>query len=275
MVICGLLAVAALLWPVPPSRSVRSPVRGGLARRRVGAPRDRRRTIPVLLGPGAAGMAVVVLMVAGPAGLVATCAVLATGGRLVHQALQDRRRRKAFIDLLAGLRTLGRELRAGAEPAVAAANAAAVAHGDGAVVLSELAHLTRSDARHRVGAPPSSGGPAVDDDDPRHQVLARLHSGWLLTRRHGVAFTPLIEALAADVAEQLAADERRAGEVAGPRVSGYVMALLPALGLALGIGMGADPVQVLVGSPIGAVLLLVGVSLSCIGLLWSARIVRR
>jgi tight adherence protein B len=47
------------------------------------------------------------------------------------------------------------------------------------------------------------------------------------------------------------------------------------LGLALGIGMGADPVQVLVGSPIGAVLLLVGVSLSCIGLLWSARIVRR
>ena len=74
---------------------------------------------------------------------------------------------------------------------------------------------------------------------------------------------------------KLAADERRAGEVAGPRVSGYVMALLPALGLALGIGMGADPVQVLVGSPIGAVLLLVGVSLSCIGLLWSARIVRR
>jgi tight adherence protein B len=96
-----------------------------------------------------------------------------------------------------------------------------------------------------------------------------------LTRRHGGAFTPLIDALAADLAEQISADGERSGEVAGPRMSGYVMALLPLLGLALGAGMGADPVQVLLASALGNILLLVGVSLTCAGLLWSDRIVRR
>jgi tight adherence protein B len=53
------------------------------------------------------------------------------------------------------------------------------------------------------------------------------------------------------------------------------MALLPLLGLALGAGMGADPIQVLLSSALGNILLLVGVSLTCAGLLWSDRIVRR
>ncbi len=105
--------------------------------------------------------------------------------------------------------------------------------------------------------------------------MARLRSGWTLTRRHGVAFTPLIDALAAELAEQLLADSQRAGEVAGPKMSGYVMAVLPLLGLLLGAGMGADPVEVLLRSHLGNVLLLVGTVLTCSGLLWSARIVAR
>ena len=90
-----------------------------------------------------------------------------------------------------------------------------------------------------------------------------------------MAFTPLIEDLSVDLAEQLAADRERSGEVTGSRTSGYVMAVLPMLGLMLGAGMGADPVHVLMASPVGNVLLLVGMSLTCGGLLWSARIVRR
>jgi tight adherence protein B len=166
-------------------------------------------------------------------------------------------------------------------------------------VLGGLARLARSDDRTRtrevaggvaglggaeraglgVGAGGSHvrrrGSSAESANTPTEPVFDRLRSGWLLTRRHGLAFTPLIEALAADVAEQLAADSERSGQVAGPRTSGYVMALLPLMGLALGAGMGADPVHVLLGSPLGNVLLLVGVTLTCAGLLWSARIVRR
>lgn len=111
--------------------------------------------------------------------------------------------------------------------------------------------------------------------NPAGESLKRLGTGWMLSRRHGVAFTPLIDALAEEIAQVLISDARRAGEVAGPRMSGYVMAGLPVMGLLLGAGMGADPVGVLLGTSIGRVLLVVGVVLTCAGLLWSARIVAR
>ncbi len=119
--------------------------------------------------------------------------------------------------------------------------------------------------------------PTVDGlgANPAGESLKRLGTGWLLSRRHGVAFTPLIDALAEEIAQVLIGDARRAGEVAGPRMSGYVMAGLPVMGLLLGAGMGADPVGVLLGTSIGRVLLVVGVVLTCVGLLWSARIVAR
>jgi tight adherence protein B len=231
----------------------------------------------MMLAAGALGAAAVAGAVAGPAGLLAMAAVLGTGLRLGRRALSDRRRRTARIDIQAGLRMLARELRSGAEPAVAARNAGSAARGDGAAVLLALAEWARSDDRwapvpdaaaEGVTSLTSSAAPAV-------QMSARLRSGWLLTRRHGVAFTPLIDALAADLAQQISADSERSGEVAGPRMSGYVMAMLPLLGLALGAGMGADPIRVLLSSTIGSILLLVGVALTCGGLLWSERIVRR
>ena len=231
-----------------------------------------------MLVAGAVGVAALVGAVAGPAGMLAMAAVLGTGLLLGRRALLDRRRRTALIDIQAGLRMLTRELRAGAEPAAAARNAGTAAKGDGAIVLVALAELARSDDRSAsvplLGAVGIAGSLA-SGVPPAVQVAARLRSGWLLTRRHGVAFTPLIDALAADLAEQISADGERSGEVAGPRMSGYVMALLPLLGLALGAGMGADPVQVLLASALGNILLLVGVSLTCAGLLWSDRIVRR
>ena len=119
------------------------------------------------------------------------------------------------------------------------------------------------------------GAVSASANDPRVQVAARLRSGWLLTRRHGLAFTPLIDALAVDLTEQIAAEAERAGHVAGPRMSGYVMAVLPLMGLALGVGMGANPFRILLLTPVGNILLLIGVFLTCAGLLWSARIVRR
>jgi tight adherence protein B len=231
-----------------------------------------------LLGVSAAGALVVIFALTGPAGLLAAAAIIGTGYLLARRALADRRRRTALLDILAGLRMLTRELRAGAEPAAAAQNAGSTAKGDGAVVLLALAELARADGRSALAQRPdedritdslAAGAP------PAVQVSARLRSGWLLTSRHGVAFAPLIDAFAADLSEQIAADSARSGEVAGPRMSGYVMALLPVLGLALGAGMGADPVHVLLASSVGKILLLIGTSLTCVGLLWSDRIVRR
>lgn len=307
MVICLLLAVAALLWPLRsrgmhPGRRRIDGGPGAGVNRSLG-PMAARRTRqsgrgasrPLILG-AMAFVAGLLFVVVGVAGLIVAATVLATGTVLVRRALVDRRGRVALIDIAAGLRMFGRELRAGAEPAVAAANAGAAAKGDGAEVLLALARLARADDRsgagfrseaegrpafvrsalHRgVTGTNSQGTARSQPDDPRAQVTARLRSGWLLTRRHGLAFTPLIDALAADLSEQIAAEADRAGQVAGPRMSGYVMAVLPLMGLALGVGMGADPFRVLLLTPVGNLLLLVGVLLTCAGLLWSARIVRR
>jgi tight adherence protein B len=53
-----------------------------------------------------------------------------------------------------------------------------------------------------------------------------------------------------------------------------LLALLPAFGLAMGSALGADPLDVLAGTPLGLGCLALGLMLETAGLLWTARITR-
>ena len=66
-----------------------------------------------------------------------------------------------------------------------------------------------------------------------------------------------------------------AAQLAGPRATAVLLALLPAFGLAMGNALGADPLAVLVGTPLGQGCLVLGLLLEAAGLLWTARITRR
>jgi tight adherence protein B len=210
--------------------------------------------------------------VGGAAGLLASAMLLATvvilGGRL----LAEHSRRRAMPEILRGLRALNRELRTGADPLAAAEAAAGSARDAGGRVIGALVLLMRTGEAPATDMAAASASGAVS---PADRVLDSLRSGWLLSRRHGVAFGRVVTGIADELADQLSADQARAGQVAGPRMSGYVMAALPLMGVLLGAGMGVNPVQVLLGSPLGNLLLVVGVALMCAGLLWSARIVGR
>ncbi len=303
MVTALLIAAAAVVWPAPTPSVLHSAgrhTRGLLGHRGAGRPATGRAAV------GAAILLTAAALLAHWGAAVAfSGAVLgATVWSLSRRLRVARGRRVALEQIVAALRMLGRELHAGADPALAAQNTAAAATGEGAAVVSELVRAIatgdRASGRVRAGSnrlpaggapPPASEtafgvgarGPALlapgmlapGMHAPGMHAVARLRGGWTLTRRHGIAFTPLIDALAAELAEQLVADSRRAGEVAGPRMSGYVMAVLPLLGLLLGAGMGADPLEVLFRTQLGNVLLVVGTALTCGGLLWSARIVAR
>ena len=54
-----------------------------------------------------------------------------------------------------------------------------------------------------------------------------------------------------------------------------MLALLPLLGLALGVAVGGDPLGWLLGSPLGWACLGVGIGLTALGLAWAGRIVAR
>jgi tight adherence protein B len=92
--------------------------------------------------------------------------------------------------------------------------------------------------------------------------------------RLGVPLAGVLLRLARTVDDDISLVRQHAAATAGARVSALVLTVLPAVGAALGIGIGANPVPVLLGTGIGGVLLVSGVALSCAGLLWSARIAR-
>jgi tight adherence protein B len=73
------------------------------------------------------------------------------------------------------------------------------------------------------------------------------------------------------------ARQRAAAEIdsqlAGPRASALLLGALPLLGLAMGAGMGADPLRTLFGGPVGLAALGSGVLLEIAGVLWVRRIV--
>ncbi len=196
---------------------------------------------------------------------IAVAAVLAVGTATV---LIDGGRRRADTGRLRGettdaVKVLGRELRAGSSVATAC-DAAAGAAGPRALPL-----MTALGVAARVGV----GAPSIDaqeksTDGARTTLGAALN----LSRRYGIPLAALVDGAAEDLARSAEAAGRQEAMLAGPRLSGYLLSALPLLGILLGVGMGANPLPVLFGPGVGAALLIVGVLLTCLGLLWSARI---
>jgi tight adherence protein B len=112
----------------------------------------------------------------------------------------------------------------------------------------------------RLGARPGSRG------------LAELGAAWEVAERTGASLSVTLDALAGRLAATGAVNDVVSAELAAPRATGRLLAVLPVAGLLLGYGMGGDPVAFLTGSAAGQVSLAVGVALGCAGVLWTERI---
>ncbi|MET3807111.1 tight adherence protein B [Nakamurella sp. UYEF19] len=292
MVTCLLAAVALLCWPGssrlrpsfaasgipgtvfgsgPGSESGSGPgMRGGQP------DHDRRRGTSVA-APGISAAAVISWWAAGPMVAASAALFLTTVAMLVRSESGRRHRRRDLVDMLAGCRTLGREIRAGAAPMAAIRASAQEQHGRSARMLADLAVAVSVD---RGRAPAASNGlQAVVDgrrgrSDRIAEITDRLATAWLLSARYGVPLAVLVDTVSDDLDERLSATSQREAQVSGPRVSGYVLAAMPALGVVLGVGMGADPLHVLFFTGAGQLMLMTGTALTCAGLAWTARIVR-
>ncbi len=250
-------ALAVLLWPARRTgRLIRRPaVAPGVRTLRAwsGAP-----SLPVTAAvlSAAVGAAISTPLVAGLAALLAF-----VGGRRWTAQVGARRAEDRLRSLTEGLGALGAELRSGRsfEAATEAAVGACADDECGA----GLARALRA---------PGSAAPRVDEVGP---ALARVSAGVLLSARTGCS----LAAVTAAVEDDLRAGQRLRQELrtatAGPRASAMLLAGLPALGLAMGSGVGAAPWRVLTTTAPGQVLLVVGVVLELLGLLWCERLVRR
>jgi tight adherence protein B len=148
----------------------------------------------------------------------------------------------ATVQALDAVTVLAADLRAGLAPAAA------------------LAH-----------ALPAVGGSTVDDV---RRIGERLAAAWQVADVAGVRLADLLDRLEADARGLRRVQVAAAAQAAGARATAFLLAGLPVAGIALGYGMGTDPLHVLLRTPLGALCTAVAGAFQMAGLAWSARLAR-
>jgi tight adherence protein B len=110
---------------------------------------------------------------------------------------------------------------------------------------------------------------------PGHAGLADLARAWEVSARTGAPLAHSLEQVADTLAADVALRAVVAGELAAPRATGKIMAVLPFCGLGMGYLLGGRPLQFMLSSRYGWVCALGGVLLAAAGVLWIDRLARR
>jgi tight adherence protein B len=260
-------AAAMVCWPSAPGRgrlAALGPGRGGRSARMGWLTADWRLETLAFVTSMVAGA-----MLANVGGAIAAGMVSLLGAHSWRAARRERRRNAELAALVDAVGLMVAELRAGAHP-VAAASAASTGEASVHRVLASAAAGARLGARVPVLLTRHAASePAIADG------LGRLASAWELAEQHGVALADLVEAVRTDLDTRLRLAGELRAQLAGPRATAIVLAMLPVLGVALGESVGAGPWRVLSETLTGQVLLAVGTTLACAGTAWSGRIMAR
>jgi tight adherence protein B len=137
-----------------------------------------------------------------------------------------------------------------------------------AAALDGLATLA---ADLRAGLPPGSAASGLGRPEDRIGRLAA--SVWRLAERTGAPAADLVERIEADARALDRATASAGAQAAGAQATALLLAALPLGGIGLGIAIGADPVGILLHTPLGAGCAVGAVGLQSAGLLWADRLV--
>jgi tight adherence protein B len=119
------------------------------------------------------------------------------------------------------------------------------------------------------------GSVAADLPEEARDALGRVVTAARVSARTGCSLAAAVTAAEDDLRAGLRTRAELGAALSGPRASAAVLAGLPVLGLLMGSGIGADPWRVLTTTPVGTVLLVVGVGLEAAGIAWSGRLAAR
>jgi tight adherence protein B len=172
-----------------------------------------------------------------------------------------RRRARARLRVIQALGALAAELEAGQPPATALVRAG------GQPTVWPVTCTAVQMAGDVVAA--------LDVDAREHAVLRQLAACWRVGADTGAGLAVSIGRLAttARAAEDVRVDLE--GQLAGPRATARMLALLPLVGIAFGMMLGSDPLAWLLGTMPGRLCLLAGVGLTVAGTFWTGRIAAR
>jgi tight adherence protein B len=196
-------------------------------------------------------------------GLVAGVIAAAYAGLAAHVVLRRRAAAvagRALTDALDGVANLVADLRAGVAPAHALDAALPTLIGarrHGGVGMASVADLD-----------------GYLDDGPRGRVLSRLVAAWRLAETTGAPLGDVLERLEAEVRGGERTRALAAAHAASAQATATLLAALPLAGIALGYGLGADPLHLLLHSPIGGACAIAAVALQLAGLAWARRLAR-
>nr|WP_267900712.1 hypothetical protein [Micromonospora craterilacus] len=198
---------------------------------------------------------------------------------------------------------LAADLRAGL-PVMVAAEALGLARPSTAVIGGPaaplrsgepLAEADRPDAADRIAAVErvaASGGarrpgravlssegfevpdaPVPPDADALPDRPGRLaRAAVRLADRTGAPLAELVERIEADARSTDRGLAAAGAQAAGARATAWLLAALPLGGIGLGYGIGVDPLDVLLHTPIGGGCAIAAVALQVVGLLWAERL---
>ncbi|WP_411103400.1 type II secretion system F family protein [Streptomyces sp. cmx-4-9] len=280
-VLAGTLCAAAAAWTVAGGDRVRRRARvlmaGGVPGPSVGRVRRERLVAVVQVRAGrwreaaplGAGLLLALL-----GGSVIPLAVGAAAVPLVRRWLRVREGERARVARAAGVAALCGaavgELRSGAQPGQALTAALRrTLPGPGGPGAAEAALLA---AAAFAGDVPAALHQAARE--PGAQGLAGMAACWRVSVDGGAGLAAGLDRLEAALRAERDREESLRAQLAGARSTAVVLALLPLVGLLIGTGLGADPLRVLLHTPMGWGCLLAGALLEALGLLWCSRIVR-
>lgn len=260
----GLCAAVAVLLALPPAgrpmqRLGAEPPSASSGSHSIRGPRRLLLGIPLLALLGAIFLAVG----ARPTVVAATVLIMVdTVSRLMHLHLASRQALEARAQVAHACAVLAGQVRVGRVPSEALR-----------VAAEDCAVLAEADRVHRMGGDVAA---LWRDRSARagHRGLLDLARAWQLSQQTGAPLASVLDEVAEALTVEQGVRAVVASELAAPRATGKVMAVLPFCGLALGFLIGGDPVDFLLSGPYGWACLLGGVTLAGVGVLWIDRLAR-
>jgi len=110
-------------------------------------------------------------------------------------------------------------------------------------------------------------------EQPGRRALRSLAACWYAADRHGIALADAVTGIEEGLRAENARLRATEVELAGIRATILLLAALPLFGFAMGVALGANPLNTLLHNTFGQLSLVLGVGLDLAGLLWTDRLV--